>query len=223
MFENHTTTAAEGRAGAYLPGLESPRRTKLSAEFVVPGEPKGKGRARSRIAKGKGGTQFVAHYTPKDTVEYENLVRMAAHEAMAGQAPTSFPVSVTIRIFSSVPASWSQKKRGRALAGEVFPTGKPDMDNVEKAVLDGMNRIVFRDDSVVCDVTKRKRYSETPRVEVMAGADDQRHQRTRACEPRSFRVRHVDRRRRWRAESSIDQGRPAQDHHRELCRFDETA
>lgn len=32
--------------------------------------------------------------------------------------------------------------------------------------LDGMNKIAFRDDSVVCDVIKRKRYSETPRVEV---------------------------------------------------------
>jgi Holliday junction resolvase RusA-like endonuclease len=48
----------------------------------------------------------------------------------------------------------------------VLPTGKPDLDNTEKAVLDGMNKIVFRDDSVVCDVLKRKRYSETPRVKV---------------------------------------------------------
>lgn len=161
-----TAPTQADRAHAHLPGFEPERRTKLAVEFVVPGEPKGKGRARSRIAKGKGGQQFVAHYTPKETVEYENLVRMAAHESMAGSAPTSFPCAVTIVAHCSVPASWSQRKRGKAFAGEVFPTGKPDLDNIEKSILDGMNKIVFRDDSVVCDVVKRKRYSATPRVEV---------------------------------------------------------
>lgn len=166
-FEGKSGDAQVGyRAPAHLPGMEPERRTKLSIDFVIPGEPKGKGRARSRIAKGKGGAQFVAHYTPKDTVEYENLVRLAAHEAMAGATPTSFPCRVKIIAYCSIPASWSKKKQAKALAGEVFPTGKPDLDNIEKSVLDGMNKIVFRDDSIVCEVSKMKRYSTTPRVEV---------------------------------------------------------
>lgn len=172
MFEDtaeHSTRFApeDSRAPAHLPGFEPERRVKLSVEFVIPGEPKGKGRARSRIAKAGDGRQFVTHYTPKDTVEYENLVRMAAHEAMRGEAPTSFPCRVKIVAYCSIPASWSKKKQAKALAGEVFPTGKPDLDNIEKSVFDGMNRIVFRDDSVVCDVTKAKRYSAIPRVEVL--------------------------------------------------------
>jgi len=172
MFEDtaeHETRFAptDSRAPAHLPGMEPERRTKLSVEFVIPGEPKGKGRARSRIAKMGGGRQFVTHYTPKDTVEYENLVRMAAHEAMEGDAPTRFPCLVSIAAYCSVPASWSNKRRALALDGEILPTGKPDLDNTEKAVLDGMNKIVFRDDSVVCEVRKSKRYSETPRVEVV--------------------------------------------------------
>ncbi len=158
--------APDDRACAHLPGFEPERRTKLAIDFVVPGEPKGKGRARSRIAKMGDGRQFVTHYTPKDTVEYENLVRMAAHEAMRGEAPTSHPCRVKLIAYCSIPASWSKKKQARALAGQVFPTGKPDLDNTEKAVLDGMNKIVFRDDSVVCDVSKAKRYSSIPRVEV---------------------------------------------------------
>lgn len=169
MFEDTEghSFAADSRAGAHLPGFEPERRPKLAVEFCIPGEPKGKGRARSRIAKGKGGAQFVAHYTPKETVEYENLVRLAAHEAMAGAVPTSYPCRVKIVAYCSIPASWSKRKQAKALAGEVFPTGKPDLDNIEKAVLDGMNRIVFRDDSVVCDVSKAKRYSSVPRVEVL--------------------------------------------------------
>lgn len=142
------------------------RPATLSIKFTVPGEPKGKGRHRSRIATSGAGKSFIANYAPAETVEYENLVRLVAHEAMRGAAPTSNPVSVTIDAYCSVPASWSLRKRGRALAGDVLPTGKPDLDNVEKAVLDGMNKIVFRDDAVACDVAKRKRYSETPRVEV---------------------------------------------------------
>jgi len=142
------------------------RPATLSIKFTVPGEPKGKGRHRSRIATSGAGKSFIANYAPAETVEYENLVRLVAHEAMRGAAPTSNPVSVTIDAYCSVPASWSLRKRGRALAGDVLPTGKPDLDNVEKAVLDGMNKIVFRDDAAVCDVIKRKRYAAAPRVEV---------------------------------------------------------
>jgi len=142
------------------------RPAVLSIKFTVPGEPKGKGRARSRAAQTKAGTTVIAHYTPADTVEYENLVRMAAHEAMRGAAPTPHPVCVTIDAYCSVPASWSGVKTAKALAGSILPTGKPDLDNVEKSVLDGMNKIVFRDDAAVCDVIKRKRYAAAPRVEV---------------------------------------------------------
>lgn len=152
--------ASDNRAPAHFP-------EKLLIDFVIPGEPKGKGRARSRIAKGRNGAQFVAHYTPSGTVEYENLVRMAAHEAMSGRGPTGFPCRVTVLAYCSVPASWSKKKQAKAHLGEVFPTGKPDLDNVTKAVLDGMNKIVFIDDSLVCSLTVSKNYSATPRVEVM--------------------------------------------------------
>ena len=74
--------------------------------------------------------------------------------------------AVELDIFVSVPASWSIKKRAMALSGGLHPTKKPDVDNVEKAVFDGMNGIVWRDDVQVVDVVKRKRYSETPGVYV---------------------------------------------------------
>lgn len=134
--------------------------------FFVPGEPRGKGRHRTRIAKGKGGKAFVHQYAPAETVEYENLVRMAAREAMAGNPLMLRPVRVDIDIQVSVPKSWSQKKQGRALVGQVMPTGKPDRDNVEKAILDGMNGIVFRDDAQACDGRIRKFYARTPGVRV---------------------------------------------------------
>ncbi len=153
---------APGRAGEG--GV--PEGAAFDVRFVIPGEPKGKGRHRSRIAKMGDGRQFVANYTPKDTVEYENLVRMAAGQAMAGRPPTMNPVIVWLVATCTVPASWSQKKRRAALIGDVMPTGKPDLDNVEKAVMDGMNKIVFRDDAQACRVVKGKQYGETPGVSV---------------------------------------------------------
>ncbi len=146
--------------------FESPR---LAVRFFVPGIAKGKGRARSRIAKMGDGRQFVTHYTPKDTANYESLVSLAASQAMAGRAPSELPVSLQMHISVEPPASWSLKKKARALAGDVMPTSKPDVDNVVKAVMDGCNKVVFRDDSVCCDLTVKKRYSETPGVEVWIG------------------------------------------------------
>ena len=54
-----------------------------------------------------------------------------------------------------------------ALAGEIFPTSKPDVDNVIKGIFDAMNEIVWRDDKQVVDLTVKKRYAETPMARVM--------------------------------------------------------
>lgn len=129
--------------------------------FTVPGEPHGKGRHRSCIRGGR-----IATYTPQKTERYENLIAVVAKLAMGRRPPFGGACAVELDIFVSVPASWSIKKRAMALGGGLHPTKKPDVDNVEKAVFDGMNGIVWRDDVQVVDVVKRKRYSETPGVYV---------------------------------------------------------
>lgn len=178
LFDSMGDAAAEGSPHGLLRDLGEAARgsvgtgadrggeegAPLDISFLIPGEPKGKGRHRSRIAKMGNGKQFVTHYAPKDTVEYENLVRMAASNAMAGRAPSELPVLVELVATCSVPASWSQKKRRAALMGEVMPTGKPDLDNGLKAVLDGLNKIVVKDDAQVCRVGMSKQYGDAPGV-----------------------------------------------------------
>ena len=61
-----------------------------------------------------------------------------------------------------MPASWSAKKRTQALAGDIRPAKKPDSDNVIKAVCDGMNGVVWRDDVQAVEGSWRKVYGETP-------------------------------------------------------------
>lgn len=129
--------------------------------FSVPGEPIGKGRPRATSINGS-----ARLYTPKKTANYEGLIAHAAQQAMAGAQPVEFACQVQMSITVSVPASWSKKKRAAALLGEVMPTKKPDTDNVVKAVFDGMNGVVWRDDVQAVDLFVRKRYGSTPGVYV---------------------------------------------------------
>ena len=129
--------------------------------FVVPGEPVGKGRPRVSTIGG-----HARMFTPKKTANYESLIAMAAQQAMAGRMLIEGPVMVELHIMVGIAASWSKKKTQAALLGEVMPTKKPDIDNVLKAICDGINGIVFKDDVQVVDVHSRKRFSDTPGVKV---------------------------------------------------------
>ena len=53
------------------------------------------------------------------------------------------------------------------LCGRILPTKKPDVDNVAKIILDGLNCIAWDDDTQVVDLSVSKYYSEEPRVSVM--------------------------------------------------------
>ena len=136
-----------------------------SVAFVVPGTPVGKG--RPKVAR-RG--NFVSTYTPEKTASYENLVKVKAEEAMQGKVLFEGAVFVEIALFITPPASWSQKKQREALAGTVFPTSKPDVDNVLKGIMDACNEIVFKDDKQAVDVKVIKRYADTARAFVKVEA-----------------------------------------------------
>ena len=128
-------------------------------KITIPGQPQGKGRARAFVRHG-----HVGHYTPAKTRSYEGVITTLAMEAMQGRAPSTKPIRMDMVCLFEVPQSWPQWKREAALRGEIVPTVKPDRDNVEKAVKDALNGVVWRDDcQIVCD-TKDSRYSETPGV-----------------------------------------------------------
>lgn len=129
--------------------------------FVVPGNPQGKGRPRvGRIGNN------ARMFTPAKTVAYENLVAMAAAQAMRGRALIQGPVLLEMGMMHAVPASWSRKRREGALQGEIVPTVKCDADNCLKAVCDALNGVVWRDDVQVVNVMLNKRYGEMPGVHV---------------------------------------------------------
>lgn len=132
-------------------------------EIVVPGEPVAKGRPRMRVADMQGKQRAVA-YTPSKTRRYEDLVALAAQEAMQGADPLDEAIVVSIAAHLPIPASWSKKRQRLAEEGEIHPEKRPDLDNFVKAGIDGCNKVVFRDDSLIVDLRAVKVYSTRPRL-----------------------------------------------------------
>ena len=130
--------------------------------FMVEGTPIPKGRPRF-ARRGK----FVSTYSPKTTVDYESKVSESAKLAMGASDPLETPVGAYIYITLPVPASYSKKRTEACLSGEERPTKKSDIDNYCKAIFDGMNGIVFVDDSLVVSLHATKVYGTIGMVEVM--------------------------------------------------------
>lgn len=126
-----------------------------SITFQVPGEPRGKG--RPRFAKGR-------TYTDAATASYENLIALACKAARNGQEPFDGPVAVWITATLQPPRSVSKKSRALMLLDNPKhrPTKRPDVENIAKAALDGMNQIAFRDDAQVARLIITKRWGEEP-------------------------------------------------------------
>lgn len=129
--------------------------------FTVLGEPKGKGRPRFNTRTGHA-------ITPKDTVNYESLVRLEYAQQTDGfRFQDDAMLDMRILAYYSIPQSKSKKVKAAMLNNEIRPTKKPDMDNVVKIIADSLNQVAYRDDTQIVDCQCRKFYSEQPRVEVI--------------------------------------------------------
>jgi Holliday junction resolvase RusA-like endonuclease len=126
-------------------------------KFIIPGEPKGKGRPRV--------TKTGHAFTPKDTLEYENWVKQCYvncedRKLLDGQ------IYAKIDCYFSIPKSATIKKSNMMRQNIIRPCKKPDVDNVCKSILDSLNGIAYKDDSQIVDCLIRKWYADEPRVEV---------------------------------------------------------
>ena len=130
--------------------------------FTIYGEPVPKGRPRFST-RGK----FPVAYTPEKTKNYESDVGMMAKAAMGASEPLEGALEAFIYVTFPVPASYSKKRTEACLSDSEKHIKKPDLDNVVKAVLDGMSDIVFLSDSQITSIHATKVYGEVAKVEVM--------------------------------------------------------
>ena len=134
--------------------------------FSIPGEPIAKGRAKVTTIAG-----HARMYTPKKTVNYESKVALFAHQFMRGYPPFECAISLSFRAVFQIPSSWSKKRRAANLEKPELVVKRPDLDNLIKALCDGMNGIVFKDDCQVAHLGEcSKVYGESPRVDVSVKA-----------------------------------------------------
>jgi len=108
------------------------------------------------IAKARPRFSFKAKttYTPTKTVKFERLVSFEARKLV--QFPSTEAVSIKIK-FNFIKAKSNKKK---------FHTIKPDIDNLIKGVLDGLNKIAFKDDCQVIKMDIEKSYADQESVEI---------------------------------------------------------
>lgn len=106
-------------------------------------------------------------YTQRETVAYENWVKTCYLEKYKGQRPLEKPLKVKIIAYYDIPKSTSKKKQQQMLNNEIFPTVKPDTDNIAKSILDSLNKIAYLDDKQVVKLEVEKYYSQAPSTVVM--------------------------------------------------------
>ncbi len=129
--------------------------------FKVDGTPVPKGRARY-ARRGN----FISTYTPEKTRTYETLIKDAAIEAMGASEPLETPVSLYLYIRVPIPKSCTKKRLEAIDNGSEKPTKKPDASNILKSVEDGMNGVVYHDDSQIINIHVTKVYSSLPGVDI---------------------------------------------------------
>lgn len=132
--------------------------TSKKFSFRVLGEPVAKARPRfnskTRVA-----------YTNSKTTKAENSIKVE-YLKNGGERKENYTGTVKVRMLFVFPIrkSWSKKKQ-KAMLNKSH-TIKPDLDNLEKTVLDALNGLAFKDDSQVCLVTKEKFWSNEAYTEI---------------------------------------------------------
>jgi Holliday junction resolvase RusA-like endonuclease len=136
--------------------------------FDIPVMPTGKGRARAST-RGK----HAVMYTPAKTVEAERTF-LALAAPYRPEVLLEGALSLTIIAYFPIPESFKSKARdGRisakhaaCLAGEMYPTKKPDASNIAKLCEDAMNTVFYRDDSQIVRLVVDRRYDDRAHVAV---------------------------------------------------------
>lgn len=141
----------------------------IALEVTIPGEPTGKGRP---IFARRGA--HVTTRTPPSTARWEQFAAAAFDEAWRHAPPVFRDEAVTVEIVALMPRTKAQQPRARRRVpvpeGRLVHTGKPDVDNIGKIVLDALvlAGVLEDDTSVTRLVVERWRVAadEVPGVRV---------------------------------------------------------
>ena len=129
-------------------------------KITIPIEPVSQLRPR---ATSRGGHTRV--YDPPKVKTYKDSVRAFLKDYPIKRF-SDVELDVKAKFYLPVQKNISKKERERKLSHKVRPCKKPDIDNLQKSLLDALNGIVWDDDAKITHIEAWKFYSEKPRTEI---------------------------------------------------------
>ena len=127
----------------------------MSLSFTLPILPRAQ--ARARHGRTKSGLSVTYKSDAQHQAEENLCALLLPHRP---PDPLEGPLKLDLVAWMPIPPSWTQKRQAAAKAGELWPTGKPDLDNLVKHLKDCMTATGFwRDDKQVVDLHALKKYT----------------------------------------------------------------
>ena len=124
--------------------------------IYIPGDPVGKERPRH--------TRNGHTYTPEKTKAYEEKIAWAWKQAHGEMIDG--PVEMTITAYYRIPTRATLVQKEQMRSGDILPEKRPDIDNVVKSAMDGLQGVAYKDDAKVVRISAAKLYSEDPGLRV---------------------------------------------------------
>lgn len=141
---------------------------RLVCSFTYDGPAVGKGRPRATTVQGR-----ARMYTPAKTVTFETAIGLHGAQAIRAQGPlcVDMPVALRVDVIRAPLKSWSRKK-AEAMRGRCV-TGKPDADNIGKAIADALNGVAYLDDAQIADFHVTRRWGDADEIIITVEAFDE--------------------------------------------------
>lgn len=136
------------------------------AKLIVTVNEKPYGKKRARLARfGK----FAHAYDPAENKAYAR--RVVAEFSKKYNKEVKFkegvPLMMVVVADFPVPEYLPKKTQEAMRAKELYPTKRPDVDNVAKAIMDSMNKVAYYDDQQIVGFFVVKKYEEVGKVTFM--------------------------------------------------------
>jgi len=143
-------------------------------QIVIPGDPIAKARSRRRkLADGR-----VMDYDPQQieknkVIHYLNWYLKTYFDSEskgkvveASELAYSKAFALDVVLHIQIPKSDSATLRNAKLWGLIPHNQKPDSSNLLKFYEDAANSVLYDDDSMLCHVSAKKKWSDNPRTEI---------------------------------------------------------
>lgn len=137
--------------------------------FTIDGKPFGWDRVTPTariIGEGSDARAIASLHDSSENKAAKTEIRRLWRVAARGHSTISGPVRLKVVGIFETPESWPRAVHRAAAECRVWHVGRPDLDNIQKLILDALNKLAWADDGQVAVIECAKRYGSPARVEV---------------------------------------------------------